>query len=221
MNPGPRWAAHPTPQAPTRSVTKMADRYKATIVTPHGPRTCFEASVEREGSKPLVARFGGIPLSGRRTRSSPTADTPAGLPGRQLVTRLLKGRCELCKQTDNICGAPRPQARRPRQDRGSRSPHGPSSWPRRRRKTLVVCGDCHDLSIGRPTATRSRSSHWRAGCSETGTSGSGAGRAEKDQHHADTSPLGRAYPHRARAVPRRDRRPSRGRRQPGLPAWPS
>jgi hypothetical protein len=32
-------------------------------MTPHGPRTCFEAVVERgKDSKPLVARFGGIPL---------------------------------------------------------------------------------------------------------------------------------------------------------------
>ena len=37
------------------SVTKMARKYKATIATPHGPRTCFEATVERAGKKPLVA----------------------------------------------------------------------------------------------------------------------------------------------------------------------
>jgi hypothetical protein len=44
------------------TVTKMARKYKATTATPHGPRTCFEATVERSGRKPLVARFGGIPL---------------------------------------------------------------------------------------------------------------------------------------------------------------
>ena len=44
------------------SVTKMAARHKAKIVTPHGPRTWFEARVERAGRKPLVAWFGGIPL---------------------------------------------------------------------------------------------------------------------------------------------------------------
>ena len=46
------------------------------------------------------------------------------------------------------------------------------------------------------TSTRlrhSRGNYWRAGCGETRTSGSVAGRAEKDQQHADTSPLGRAY----------------------------
>ena len=58
------------------SVTKMAARHKAKIVTPHGPRTWFEASIDRDGRKPLVAWFGGIHSSGRRTRSSPTANTP-------------------------------------------------------------------------------------------------------------------------------------------------
>lgn len=43
------------------SVSKMAARYKAKVTTSRGPRTCFEASLEREGMKPLVARFGGFP----------------------------------------------------------------------------------------------------------------------------------------------------------------
>jgi len=48
------------------TVTKMARKYQATIDTPHGPRRCFQTSVEREGRKPLVARFGGIPLRWQR-----------------------------------------------------------------------------------------------------------------------------------------------------------
>ena len=34
------------------TVTKMADRYKTIIATPHGPRRCFEVSIEREGRTP-------------------------------------------------------------------------------------------------------------------------------------------------------------------------
>ena len=49
------------------TVTKMARKYKADTDTPHGPRTCFEATVERAGRKPLVARFGGIPLTRQKT----------------------------------------------------------------------------------------------------------------------------------------------------------
>ena len=44
------------------TVTKMAARYKTVTETPHGPRACFEVRTEREGRKPLVTRFGGIPL---------------------------------------------------------------------------------------------------------------------------------------------------------------
>ncbi len=42
------------------SVSKMTARHKAKIRTPNGLRTCFEATVQRQGRKPLVARFGGI-----------------------------------------------------------------------------------------------------------------------------------------------------------------
>ncbi|MBR7678527.1 maturase, partial [Streptomyces daliensis] len=47
-------------------VTAMANKYKTVIRTPSGPRRCFEAKVEREGRKPLIARFGGIPLTRQR-----------------------------------------------------------------------------------------------------------------------------------------------------------
>jgi hypothetical protein len=40
------------------TVSKMAAKHKARIQTPHGPRTCFEARIERDGRQPLVARFG-------------------------------------------------------------------------------------------------------------------------------------------------------------------
>ena len=67
-----RWAAETsllkTLAAKHRStVTKMARKYKAVTITPHGPRTCFEARTERPGRKPLVARFGGIPLKRQQT----------------------------------------------------------------------------------------------------------------------------------------------------------
>ena len=63
------------------SVTKMARKYKATIETPHGPRKCMQASVERgEGRKPLVATFGGIPL--RRQKHAVLNDRAAS-PGRR------------------------------------------------------------------------------------------------------------------------------------------
>ncbi|MFG2064021.1 group II intron reverse transcriptase/maturase [Micromonospora sp. NPDC048871] len=35
------------------TVSKMAAKHKAKIQTPHGPRTCFEARIERDGRQPL------------------------------------------------------------------------------------------------------------------------------------------------------------------------
>jgi hypothetical protein len=78
------------------TVTKMAAKYKATTATPHGPRTCFEARVERAGRKPLVARFGGIPLK-RQKKAVLTDRQPAPAARRkELITRLQAGRCEWC-----------------------------------------------------------------------------------------------------------------------------
>jgi hypothetical protein len=50
------------------TVSKTAARYKAKIETPHGLRTCFEAVRRRKDNpRPLVARFGGVPLTRRKT----------------------------------------------------------------------------------------------------------------------------------------------------------
>ena len=62
------------------TVTKMAARYKAKVITDDGPRTCFEARRKREGKPDLVARFGGIPL--KRDRHAVIRDPPRSLQPR-------------------------------------------------------------------------------------------------------------------------------------------
>jgi hypothetical protein len=134
------------------TVTKMAAKHRAKITTPRGPRTCYEAVVERVSRKTLVARFGGIPLA--RQKASVIEDhTPTGLPQprKELVTRLLKGRCELCEQTGQM------QVHQVRKlaDLDLTGPVQPS-WAalmtRRSRKTLVVCTNCHEhIHTGQPT----------------------------------------------------------------------
>lgn len=134
------------------TVSKMAARYKAKIVTPRGIRTCFEASRRREGKRPLVSRFGGIPLT--RQRDAVLTDripTQIGYPRRELITRLLKGRCELCQKTDHIqVHQVRTLAELARS--GTSTPAWMAVMARKRRKTLVVCQSCHDLiHSGQPT----------------------------------------------------------------------
>lgn len=147
------------------TVSKMARRYAATKETPSGPRKCFQAEVRSSRGKPLVARFGGIPLK-RRKKAVLTDRLPYPAPRRhkELIIRLLTGVCEICGQTEDITvhhirkladldTAGTPQA----------------AWAqlmaRRRRKTLVVCAPCHADIHARPTSrvTTSRRGHRRAG----------------------------------------------------------
>jgi group II intron reverse transcriptase/maturase len=135
------------------TVTKMADRYKTTIATPHGPRRCFEVSVEREGRTPLVARFGGIPL--RRKNNAVLTDRippPVAVRRKELVTRLQAGQCELCKQTGTV-DAHHVRKLADLERPGQPQPVWDQLMARRRRKTLVVCASCHKaIHNGQPTA---------------------------------------------------------------------
>ncbi len=82
----------------------MAARYKTTIETPHRPRTCLRASVERTGRKPLTAIFGGIPLKRQRKAvlidRRPSADIV--IRRTELIQRLQAGRCEMCQHTGEV-----------------------------------------------------------------------------------------------------------------------
>jgi group II intron reverse transcriptase/maturase len=135
------------------SVSKMARKYAATIATPHGPRKCFEARIERSGRKSLVARFGGIPL--RRQRHAVISDrvlVPGVVRHKELVTRLLANRCEICQSTNDVTvHHVRRLADLDRQPRPR--PAWAEHMARRRRKTLVVCRSCHDTTHAeRPTS---------------------------------------------------------------------
>jgi group II intron reverse transcriptase/maturase len=138
------------------SVSKMAHQYGVTIETPHGPRTCLQVRVERgEGRKPLVTTFGGIPL--RRQKHAVLRDrnpVPASSRRKELVHRLLAGRCELCGQADKV----RVHQIRKLADLDKPGQPEPPEWvqimARRRRKTLVVCEPCYaSIPHGRPTAS--------------------------------------------------------------------
>jgi hypothetical protein len=138
------------------TVTKMARKYGATIETPDGPRKCMQARVERgEGRKPLVATFGGIPL--RRQKNAVLTDRePVRATSRrkELVHRLLAGRCELCGQADKV----RVHQIRKLADLDKPGQPDPPEWvqimTKRRRKTLVVCEACNaSIHHGRRTAS--------------------------------------------------------------------
>jgi hypothetical protein len=135
------------------TVSKMARKYKAKTDTPHGPRKCFEATVQRPGKKPLVARFGGIPLKRqRKTVLDDRLPDPIATRRKELISRLRAGRCELCEERASV-GVH--QIRRLADlDRPGPQPMWAQLMVKRRRKTLVVCPPCHrTIHTRQPTAT--------------------------------------------------------------------
>jgi group II intron reverse transcriptase/maturase len=137
------------------TVTKMARKYKATIETPDGPRKCLQVTVHRDrGRRPLVARFGGIPL--RRKRTAVLIDrrpVMASAKRNELIHRLLAGRCEICEVRENL----EVHHIRKLADLNKPGRRAKPAWmhlmAKRRRKTLVICRSCHeDIHAGRPIA---------------------------------------------------------------------
>lgn len=127
------------------SVSKMAARYKAKIGTSAGLRTCFEARLEREGMKPQVARFGGFPLA-RQKRAVITDRLMTGpaYPPKELITRLRNDVCEICGSHGGVCV--RHVKALADLDRSDSAPQWVQIMIARRRKTLVVCDSCYDLT---------------------------------------------------------------------------
>jgi len=134
------------------TVTAMARKYKAKTDTPRGPRTCFEARVERAGRKPLVARFGGIPLI-RQKKAVLTDRQPVPATGRkELTIRLLARRCEWCQQRAPV-EVHQVRALADLARPGRPQPEWAHLMATMRRKTLVVCASCHRaIHAGQPTA---------------------------------------------------------------------
>ena len=132
------------------SVAKMAARYKAKVITGHGPRTCFEARLQREGKKDLVARFGGIPLrQDRRAVIRDPAPAWTSYPRKELVHRLRKRGCELCEHGTTVVVhqvAALSQLGRT----GPGQPAWAALMAKMRRKTLIVCAACHDYIHANP-----------------------------------------------------------------------
>jgi hypothetical protein len=127
------------------TVTKMATKYRAVIDTPHGPRVCMQATVPRDGRSPLVTRFGSIPLKRQKKailHDRQPVPATSRRKGAELLSRLRKGRCELCEQpaevqthhVSKLANLATP---------GQPQPPWTQLMARMRRKTLIVCPSCH------------------------------------------------------------------------------
>lgn len=130
------------------SLKAMFEKYRATTETPYGEMTCLKIVVERgKDKKPLVAYFGGIPL--RRQEKATIKDLNPGFyqsrgqSRNELIKRLLAETCELCGSKQNI----EVHHVRKLADLNVKGQKGKPLWMKRmaarRRKTLVVCAQCH------------------------------------------------------------------------------
>lgn len=136
-----------------RSVASITRQLRNKRMTPQGPRTCIQVSVPRPDKEPLIAYFGGLTLQRKRTVTN-LEDRRLDLvkrPRTQLEKRLMAEVCEICESRENI------QVHHVRKlagltKKGRREkPVWVQVMAAMRRKTLIVCGDCHaDIHAGRP-----------------------------------------------------------------------
>ncbi|BAZ14164.1 RNA-directed DNA polymerase (plasmid) [Calothrix sp. NIES-4071] len=138
------------------SVNKICARYIKTVKLPQGLRKCVEITVPVEGKKPLVARFGGIQLK-RNLKATiedlSTQRKPA--PRNELIKRLLADECEICGAKGNI-EVHHIRALKDLKIKGRKDlPQWMQIMSARKRKTLMVCSQCHDaIHAGKPTGKR-------------------------------------------------------------------
>ena len=133
------------------SVGKLWRKHKSKVQTPYGPRRCVVAEIPRPDKKPLVARFGGLPL--RRQMNAVLRDEVLiRRPRRtELIKRLLANECEVCGSTDQI----EVHHVRKLADLQKMGRKQLPDWAKimiiRRRKTLVLCHRCHTaIHAGKP-----------------------------------------------------------------------
>jgi hypothetical protein len=126
------------------SVGKMWRKYRATVQTPQGPRRCLQVVINREGKKPLISRFGG--LSWARDTETTLKDrvTIFGPTRTELSKRLLAENCEVCGNEEMPVEVHHVRKLANLTKKGRNElPLWKKIMISRRRKTLVVCLDCH------------------------------------------------------------------------------
>lgn len=126
-------------------ISVLLHRYQTTVATPYGKRRCLQVTVERgKEKKPLIARFGGLPL--KRNKQAILVDaTPTFYQAerKEITQRLRANRCELC----HLLGACEVHHIRRMADLDTYAEGHMPRWAyimkKKRRKTLVVCQACH------------------------------------------------------------------------------
>ena len=121
---------------------------------------CFQVEIKRPDKRSLLAQFGGLRLL--RNPFADIVDLPEDLDRivhrNELLERLLADTCELCGSRKNV----EVHHIRKLSDLNVKGRKEKPTWLKvmaaRKRKTLVVCAECHDaIHAGRPTRIRDAS----------------------------------------------------------------
>jgi group II intron reverse transcriptase/maturase len=130
---------------------KIYKRYRATIDTKDGTYRVLQITVERDGKLPLKTYFGGVSLQWNKWAKIDDNQANHIWNGRsEVVQRLLAQECEICGATDNIEVHHIRKLADIKQQGCKERPEWMKKMSARRRKTLVVCRQCHEkIQYGR------------------------------------------------------------------------
>ena len=149
----------------------MARKYKATIDTPHGPRTCFagQRRTQRQETTGRTVRW----HSARRQKNAVLTDrhpAPVTYPPQGADHTAPERDGARCASNGRGASPPRPQARRPRQPGQTTARVGTDSWrngdarpswsaqPATTPSTPATNRDTHGVVTGEPDAVKARTS---------------------------------------------------------------
>lgn len=155
-------------------VPQVIRRFRAEHRTQDGVYKVLRVTVVRDGKKPLVATWGGLSLRRKPGAVLNDAPRPVWNDRTELVVRLLADTCEACGSHDHV------ESHHIRKlsdltKKGKQLPKWKEIMIARRRKTLVLCRQCHhDLHAGKSIQFTSLNMESRMPRKE-GTSGSGGG----------------------------------------------
>ena len=128
------------------SVQKIINKYKAEFVVEGRSYKGLRVTVPREGKEPLVATWGGIPLTWDIQAKLEDRSPPHWNPRSELEKRLLAQICEQCGATA-LTDSIEVHHIRALKDLDKYTGHEKPGWVKimaaRRRKTLVLCRTCH------------------------------------------------------------------------------
>ncbi len=137
------------------TVAKIRKRLQGTTQTTEGQRQCLKLTIPREGKKPLVATFGGIPLKRRENAAKDQVLLPYIRRRSGVIDKLLRDTCEVCGAKDKVqMHHVRRLANLNKKGRREK-PLWMQIMIARKRKTIAVCQTCHgDIHFNRPKSKK-------------------------------------------------------------------